>query len=136
MELRRLLPSDFRSVMISETLENNEMNPVILDEELAPEKGTISELVEDELREQSTSMDEETISSPNKLTGSAEISTTGSVLSDILLETNGLDVEGCVVNAGAVDKKLSSRVQIRNMPPYLRYKQVKELLSKYVRVFC
>lgn len=33
-------------------------------------------------------------------------------------------------SASSAEKKPSARVQIRNVPPYLKYKQVKELISK------
>lgn len=124
--------------MIDETLESNDVNSGVLHEELVPERDLMSKLIEDNLQKQSVSMDNEALSGveesvpfsnkPTSLAG--QVSVTNSTLDDILLETDKLDVEECIANAGEVDKKSSSRVQLRNIPPYLKYKQVKELLSK------
>uniref|UniRef100_A0A0R3RX02 tRNA (uracil(54)-C(5))-methyltransferase n=1 Tax=Elaeophora elaphi TaxID=1147741 RepID=A0A0R3RX02_9BILA len=130
--------------MIDGTLEGNDVNSIILNEGLAPEKVTISELVVNELQEQSlpkdneaTNVEESSLSSKKLADSAKQVSiTSSSTLGDTLPEMHGeLDAEECVVNAEAVDKKPSSRVQIRNIPPYLKYKQVKELLSKQLSKF-
>ncbi|KAK6108207.1 Methyltransferase domain family protein [Brugia pahangi] len=118
--------------MIDGTFEYSDVNSDMLDEGLAPNMITVSEA---ELREQSISKAKET---PNVEKSASERfislekipSAANSTLGDALPEIEELDAERCVTNAGAVDQKPSSRVQIRNIPPYLKYKQVKELLSK------
>ncbi|KAM3717356.1 tRNA (uracil-5-)-methyltransferase [Dirofilaria immitis] len=78
--------------MISGILESGDMNSIMLDRELAPEKETTSA---------------------------------------VIVGTDELETEECFTSSvGTVDKKSSSRVQIRNIPTYMKYKQVKELLSK------
>lgn len=97
------------------------MNSGLMHGELVFGKDPVSKLVEDELKEQSISKNdeavdvEESVPSSSKFTESAE---------------DQLEAEECAASIGGMDKKPSSRVQIRNMPPYLKYKQVKELLSK------
>ncbi|EJW78201.1 hypothetical protein WUBG_10892, partial [Wuchereria bancrofti] len=123
--------------MIDGTFECSDVNSGMLDEGLAPNMSTVSET---ELREQSISKDKETLnveeSTSERLTSLAKMTSAANrTLGDVLPETDQLDAEKCVTNAGAVDKKPSSRVQIRNIPPYLKYKQVKELLSKQLSKF-
>ncbi|VBB26525.1 unnamed protein product [Acanthocheilonema viteae] len=122
--------------MIDGMLESNDANSVVLHGESVSEKDPINELVkEDEVQEQSISKDkepmniEESISSSNKLTNfEGQLSVTNGTCDDTLVKKDELDID-------EVDKKPSSRVQIRNMPPYLKYKQVKELLSKQLSKF-
>ncbi|VDK84684.1 unnamed protein product, partial [Litomosoides sigmodontis] len=131
--------------MIDGTLESrdSDLNSAVLREELTPEKDSVGELVEDNLQKRSILKDNETLSSveesvpfSNKHSSPAEqVSVTDSTLDSTLLETDKLDAEKCMPAAGEVDKKSSSRVQIRNVPPYLKYKQVKELLSKHLNKF-
>ncbi|VDO10188.1 unnamed protein product [Brugia timori] len=118
--------------MIDGTFECSDVNSDMLDEGLAPNMITVSEA---ELREQSISKAKETPnveeSASERFTSLEKVpSAANSTLGDALPETEELDAERCVTNAGAVGQKPSSRVQIRNIPPYLKYKQVKELLSK------
>ncbi|VDK62516.1 unnamed protein product [Onchocerca ochengi] len=128
--------------MINGTLEGNDGNSIVLNEELASEKDTLSELVKGELPEQSISKGEEAVSvekstsSLNELILPAQSSSAiVDAFDDIPLEADELGAEGCFTTVDATEKKPSSRVQIQNMPTYLKYKQVKELLSKQLGKF-
>uniref|UniRef100_A0A915PR37 S-(hydroxymethyl)glutathione dehydrogenase n=1 Tax=Setaria digitata TaxID=48799 RepID=A0A915PR37_9BILA len=120
--------------MISGTLRNSEVNSVSMDGELELEKNFVSE---SEPTKQHVSTNEELIiigeptSSTDELIDRTKLtSTTTNAFCNIILKT-----EGCIENVCTVNEKPSSRVQIRNMPPYLKYKQVKELLAKQLSRF-
>lgn len=128
--------SNFRFVMMSGALESNNVESVVLDTELATGEVVINELVEYGHKEHSISKNEElmhieesTFSSSKLINPVESTCTTDSALGNICRETDDELILGGCVDANKVS---NLRVQIRNIPPFLKYKQVKELLSKYV----